>query len=108
VVLVVYDIILIFSDSDRILISHKTLRALLNNCMVCVAILIVCVPEGMPLAVSIAAAFSTDRMQEESLLIKDMSALEASGQLTDVIVSKTSTLTTGDLKVSHIYICEGI
>lgn len=107
-VLIVYDIILIFSDSSRVLISHKTLHALLNNCMVCVAILIVCVPEGMPLAVSIATAFSTDRMQEESLLIKDMTALESSGQLTDVVVSKTSTLTTGDLKVNHIYICEGI
>jgi len=79
VVLIVYDIILIFSDSSRVLISHNTLHALLNNCMVCVAILIVCVPEGMPLAVSIATAFSTDRMQEESLLIKDMTALESSG-----------------------------
>ena len=37
-----------------------------------------------------------------------MGALEAAGQLTDVVVSKTSTLTTGDLRVNHIYICEGL
>ena len=70
--------------------------------------LIVCVPEGMPVAVSIAAAFSMDRMQEDELLIKDVGALEAAGQIQDVIVSKTSTLTTGDLKVKHIAICENV
>jgi Ca2+ transporting ATPase len=47
--------------------------------MVCIAILIVCVPEGMPVAVSIAAAFSMDRMQEDELLIKGVGALEAAG-----------------------------
>jgi Ca2+ transporting ATPase len=61
------------------LISEKSLHAYLNNCMVCIAILIVCVPEGMPVAVSIAAAFSMDRMQEDELLIKDVGALEAAG-----------------------------
>jgi len=75
--------------------------------MTAVALLIACVPEGLPLAIAIATALSTDILVEQNLLIKNLSALEKAGILTDIVVSKTSTLTEGDsMKVSTLY-CAG-
>ena len=104
VVLQVYLFFRTMGDSKLKLFSGTSLLLIINNFMVAVAILIVCVPEGMPLSVSIATAFSVSRLEKEKLLIKDMAALETTGQLTDIIVSKTSTLTTGELEVSNIYL----
>lgn len=66
--------------------------------MVGVAILIVSVPEGLPLAVSIAMAFSTDRLKEDHLLIKKLQALEDSGQIKYSVSGKTGVMTSGDMR----------
>lgn len=71
--------------------------------MTSVALLIACVPEGLPLAIAIATALSSDVLVEQNLLIKNLSALEKAGILTDVVTSKTNTLTEGKLNVSALY-----
>lgn len=68
-----------------------------------IALLIVCVPEGLPLAVSMSMAFSIDKLIEDNLLIKQLDALETSGSVLDILTGKTSTLTKGKLKVESIY-----
>ena len=70
------------------------------------ALLIVCIPEGMPLVISMAMAFSVDALQKENLLIKNLDALETSGQLIDIVTGKTATLTTGDMQATRIHICD--
>lgn len=69
--LMIYWLILMMVLKQPI-ISEKSLSLLLENFMVAVTILIVSVPEGLPLAVSIAMAFSTDRLKEDHLLIKKL------------------------------------
>lgn len=69
------------------------------------ALLIVCIPEGMPLVISMAMAFSVDALQKENLLIKNLDALETSGQLIDIVTGKTATLTTGDMQATRVHIC---
>lgn len=81
------------------MVSYTSLNMLIENFEVFIAILIVCVPEGLPLAVSIAMAFSTDRLKDEYLLIKNLDALETCGTLNDVITGKTGVLTTADMEV---------
>jgi len=71
--------------------------------MTAVALLIACVPEGLPLAIAIATALSSDVLVEQNLLIKNLSALEKAGVLTDVVTSKTNTLTQGKLSVAALY-----
>ena len=61
-----------------------------------------CIPEGMPLVISMAMAFSVDMLKSENLLIKNLSALETSGQLTEILTGKTATLTTGDMRVARL------
>jgi len=62
-----------------------------------VALVIVCVPEGLPLALSMALAFSIDKLKTDNLLIKSLKALEATGSLTNIMTGKTATLTEGKL-----------
>lgn len=85
------------------IISDAALIALIENFEVCVAILIVCVPEGLPLAVSVAMAFSTDRLKDDNLLIKNLDALEVCGMLSDVITGKTGVLTDANMKVTKLF-----
>ena len=68
--------------------------------------MIVCIPEGMPLVISMAMAFSVDQLKKENLLIKNLDALETSGQLVDILTGKTATLTTGDMRVSRLNMIE--
>jgi P-type E1-E2 ATPase len=51
------------------------------------------VPEGLPLAVSIAMAFSIDVMKRDQLLVKNLEASEAMGTVTEICTGKTATLT---------------
>jgi P-type Ca2+ transporter type 2C len=80
------------------------LEKLVNFAIISMSLLIVCIPEGMPLVISMAMAFSVDSLQEEHLLIKNLDALETSGQLVDILTGKTATLTEGDLIVGHLHI----
>lgn len=85
------------------LVSSESLIALLQNIQIAIAILIVSVPEGMPLAVQLALAFSTGRLQEDNLLVKELVAMETSGTLLDVFTGKTQTLTSGDMTVRNFW-----
>lgn len=65
--------------------------------------MIVCVPEGLPLAVSMSMAFSIDKLIQDNLLIKNLEALEISGYVLDIMTGKTATLTTGEMRVDKIW-----
>jgi len=82
---------------DYKIISDEAVSAFLNNLQTCVALVIVCVPEGLPLALSMALAFSIDKLKSDNLLIKSLKALEATGSLTNIMTGKTATLTEGKL-----------
>jgi len=88
---------IMFGEDD--LVEGKSLVKLLDKIMIAVALLIVCIPEGLPLAISIAMAFTVDKLKEDNLLIKNLSALETSGSLIDIMTGKTGTLTEGNMRV---------
>jgi P-type E1-E2 ATPase len=93
-ILSVYELLqIMFGSSD--FISSQTLFTLIDNIQITIALLIVCVPEGLPLAVSMSMAFSIDRLIEDNLLIKELNSLETSGSVLDILTGKTSTLTNG-------------
>jgi Ca2+-transporting ATPase len=60
------------------------------------------------LAVSLCAVFSTDKLKEEKLLIKKLSALEQAGKVTDILTAKTGTLTTSKLTVEKFWCNEDL
>ena len=84
------------------LIGDDSLKRLIELGSTAVALVIVCIPEGMPLVISMAMAFSVDQLKEEKLLLKNLDALETSGQVIDIVTGKTATLTNGDMEVARV------
>ena len=59
----------------------------------------VAVPEGLPLAVTIALAFSVNKMMRDKNLVRHLSACETMGSVTCICSDKTGTLTSGQMQV---------
>jgi len=70
-----------------------------------ITVLAVAVPEGLPLAVTLALAFSSHKMMKEKNLVKHLNACETMGCATTICTDKTGTLTAN--KMTSRAICTG-
>ncbi|KAJ5211144.1 ATPase P-type K/Mg/Cd/Cu/Zn/Na/Ca/Na/H-transporter [Penicillium cf. griseofulvum] len=68
-------------------------QAFLRIFIVAVTIVVVAVPEGLPLAVTLALAFATTRMLKDNNLVRYLKACETMGNATTICSDKTGTLT---------------
>eukprot|EP01062_Namystynia_karyoxenos_P005802 TRINITY_DN11_c1_g1_i2.p1 TRINITY_DN11_c1_g1~~TRINITY_DN11_c1_g1_i2.p1 ORF type:complete len:1081 (+),score=436.33 TRINITY_DN11_c1_g1_i2:133-3243(+) len=66
---------------------------------VAVTIVVVAVPEGLPLSVTIALAYSMKRMMEDNNLVRHLAACETMGGATQICSDKTGTLTQNKMTV---------
>ncbi len=69
------------------------LNAVLNAFIIAVTIVVVAVPEGLPLAVTISLAFSVSEMFKENNLVRKLQASETMGGANEICTDKTGTLT---------------
>ncbi|GAA6028517.1 hypothetical protein JCM8097_007260 [Rhodosporidiobolus ruineniae] len=67
--------------------------------IISVTVVVVAVPEGLPLAVTLALAFATRRMTKQNLLVRVLGACETMANATVVCTDKTGTLTTNKMTV---------
>ena len=74
-------------------------QAFLNVFIVAVTIVVVAVPEGLPLAVTLALAFATTQMLKDNNLVRQLRACETMGNATTVCSDKTGTLTQNKMTV---------
>lgn len=91
--------IIILFDSDLSLTSNEAVLRAFKIVIYAICILIVAIPEGLPLAVSIAMAMSIDRLKKDNLLIKNLESVQKCAMLHDICVGKTGVVTRGDLQV---------
>ncbi|KAE8394256.1 hypothetical protein BDV23DRAFT_10750 [Aspergillus alliaceus] len=68
-------------------------QAFLRIFIVAVTVIVVAVPEGLPLAVTLALAFATTRMLKDNNLVRLLRACETMGNATTICSDKTGTLT---------------
>ncbi len=85
--------------TDKGLLESETIQRLLRTFTTALAVIIVSVPEGLPLAVSLAMAFSVDQMKKDNLLVKQMASCEKLGYIRDICTGKTATLTEDNMVV---------
>ncbi|XP_061446407.1 plasma membrane calcium-transporting ATPase 1-like [Rhineura floridana] len=69
-----------------------------------VTILVVAVPEGLPLAVTISLAYSVKKMMKDNNLVRHLDACETMGNATAICSDKTGTLTMNRMTVVQIFI----
>jgi len=77
---------------------------LIEYIVVAITVLAVAVPEGLPLAVTLALAFSSNRMMKEQNLVKTLDACETMGCATTICTDKTGTLTTNKMTARAMYV----
>lgn len=69
-----------------------------------VTVLVVAVPEGLPLAVTISLAYSVKKMMKDNNLVRHLDACETMGNATAICSDKTGTLTMNRMTVVEAYI----
>lgn len=79
-------------------------EAVLKAFIMAVTIVVVAVPEGLPLAVTLSLAFSTQKMMNDNNLIRVLSACETMGNATNICSDKTGTLTQNKMTVVECYL----
>ncbi len=72
---------------------------LLQTLMVAVTLVVVAVPEGLPMAVTLSLAYSMRRMLKTNNLVRKMHACETMGATTVICTDKTGTLTQNQMQV---------
>lgn len=88
------------------LFSLNTLHELVDAFIVSVSIIVVAVPEGLPLAVTIALAYSVGKMRDENNLVRYLQACETMGGADNICSDKTGTLTKNIMSVTRMWALE--
>ena len=84
------------SNTDN---SAQKAQEFLDILIVAITVIVVAVPEGLPLAVTLALAFATTRMLKENNLVRVLRACETMGNATTICSDKTGTLTQNKMTV---------
>ncbi|KAL2898342.1 putative calcium-transporting ATPase 11 plasma membrane-type [Bienertia sinuspersici] len=77
---------------------------LLNYFATAITIIVVAVPEGLPLAVTLSLAFAMKKLMNDKALVRHLSACETMGSATCICTDKTGTLTTNRMVVTKFWI----
>lgn len=92
-------IIMYFSNADFEWVSF--IAYVLQSVMIAVTLVVVSVPEGLPMAVTLSLACSMRRMLHTNNLVRKMHACETMGATTVICTDKTGTLTQNQMQVAN-------
>ncbi|KAL3312457.1 ATPase, Ca transporting, plasma membrane [Cichlidogyrus casuarinus] len=84
--------------------TSRHLRKFTEHFIMGVTVLVVAVPEGLPLAVTISLAYSVKKMMKDNNLVRHLDACETMGNATSICSDKTGTLTTNRMTVVQCYL----
>ncbi|MDR1034158.1 MAG: cation-translocating P-type ATPase [Bifidobacteriaceae bacterium] len=72
---------------------------ILNALMLSIVIIVMAVPEGLPLMISIVSAMNMSKMLNEGVFVRKIAGIETAGSLNLLFTDKTGTITKGKLEV---------
>ncbi|KAG6705928.1 hypothetical protein I3842_07G201500 [Carya illinoinensis] len=86
--------------------AGDAIDAAIKIATIAVTIVVVAVPEGLPLAVTLTLAYSMRKMMADKALVRRLSACETMGSATTICSDKTGTLTLNQMTVVEAYVGE--
>ena len=87
---------------DEIVEIAPFIAYVLQTVMIAVTLIVVAVPEGLPMAVTLSLAYSMRRMLKTNNLVRKMHACETMGATTVICTDKTGTLTQNRMTVDEL------
>ena len=81
---------------------------MLDAIIISITIIVVAIPEGLPLAVTISLSFSSAKMVKEKNLVRKLESCETMGSVTYICTDKTGTLTLNSMTVMALYCFDNI
>ena len=103
-VILVLRMLMYFIDADGPFDWMDFARYTLNSLMIAVTLIVVAVPEGLPMSVTLSLALSMKRMLETNNLVRKMHACETMGAATVICTDKTGTLTKNRMSLGECLI----
>ena len=94
----------ISGHTNNNLTDPKTMVAknILDIIILCISIIVVAIPEGLPLAVTLSLAFSIKKLMDNNNLVRKMHACETMGGANYICTDKTGTLTKNEMSVFKV------
>lgn len=83
---------------------NDVINSVLRIVSAAVTIVVVAIPEGLPLAVTLTLAYSMKRMMADQAMVRKLSACETMGSATVICTDKTGTLTMNQMKVTKFWL----
>ncbi len=90
------DLIMMTLTTPKIILNHLIYALTLS-----VTIIIVAVPEGLPMMITLVLSSNMKRMLKDNVLVRKPTGIETSGNLNYLLTDKTGTLTKGELQVTQ-------
>ncbi|XP_014023221.2 plasma membrane calcium-transporting ATPase 1 isoform X3 [Salmo salar] len=107
IILILYFVIDTFGVQGRPWLKECTpiyIQYFVKFFIIGVTVLVVAVPEGLPLAVTISLAYSVKKMMKDNNLVRHLDACETMGNATTICSDKTGTLTMNRMTVVQAYL----
>jgi len=101
VIFLVHDIIStpeLWQSGNYLAMAHEVLKYF----MMSVTLLVMAVPEGLPMAVTLSLALNMRRMLQSNILVRKLHASETMGAVTVICTDKTGTLTQNQMQVAEM------
>jgi magnesium-transporting ATPase (P-type) len=83
--------------------QNRLWTEIMNTFIIAVTVIVVAIPEGLPLAVTIALSFSSAKMRALDNLVRNLSSAETMGGVTHICSDKTGTLTQNKMTVMGLH-----
>lgn len=101
--LVIVGRLLIYFLSGESTALVDVMAYILQSVMIAITLVVVAVPEGLPMAVTLSLAYSMRRMLQTNNLVRKMHACETMGAATVICTDKTGTLTYNQMTVNEFF-----
>ena len=86
---------------------HFLIETLLHSLTLGLTVLVVAVPEGLPMMIAVVLSANIRKMTRDNVLVRRPVGIEAAGSMNILFTDKTGTLTEGVLSVGEIYTGSG-